>query len=277
MPISKILIGGIAILGAAGLALNGYIKLPGQQEPASAADKFAAHRLGYLPLSALPDAKALLPPPPAADSAAMAVDERARKAALPLRGTPRYALAAADAVRAPENTARAFQCAFGMEISRERTPKLYELLSRVRLDARAATYSAKGHFRRPRPFAVHQARSCYPPDDQMVHDDGSYPSARAAVGWAYALVLAGLRPDRRDIILQRGRDFGQSRVVCDLEWQSDVDAGRTIATVTVGRMEANEAFRTDREIARREVAAAGAAGAKPPAECNSERAILASR
>lgn len=42
------------------------------------------------------------------------------------------------------------------------------------------------------------------------------------------LQLAELRPDRADTILKRGRDFGESRVICDQEWQSDIEAGRTV-------------------------------------------------
>jgi acid phosphatase (class A) len=41
--------------------------------------------------------------------------------------------------------------------------------------------------------------------------------------------LAELIPSRADAILQRGRDYGQSRLVCDAHWQSDIDAGRVIS------------------------------------------------
>jgi acid phosphatase (class A) len=95
------------------------------------------------------------------------------------------------------------------------------------------------------------------------------------VGWAYALVLADLNPARADVILQRGRDFGQSRVVCDQEWQSDIDADRTLATETVARLRATEAFRADLEKARREVAAELATGTKPSTDCGIESAALA--
>ncbi|MDZ7669438.1 MAG: hypothetical protein U5Q16_08455 [Gammaproteobacteria bacterium] len=53
---------------------------------------------GYLDPQALPDSAALVPPPPADGSAAQARDQEASAAALALRGTPRWDLAAADAV-----------------------------------------------------------------------------------------------------------------------------------------------------------------------------------
>jgi len=277
MPTSKLVILGVVALGALGVTLNGYVKTPWQAQADSGRDRAELNKLGYLSPKELPNSIKLLPPPPEPGSEAQRRDEVAREAALPLKGTARYALAAADAVRTHENTVKGFQCAFGTDISMQRTPALYQLLSRVRLDVRAASYPAKQHFARPRPFVVHNARTCYSDDEEMVHDDGSYPSARGAVGWAYALVLAELRPDRAEVILKRGRDFGESRIVCDQEWQSDVDAGRTVATVTVSRLESNEKYRADLASARKEVAAEIAAGAKPSANCGMEGAALAQR
>ena len=65
----------------------------------------------------------------------------------------------------------------------------------------------------------------------------------SAVGWGWALVLTELVPARADAILQRGREFGYSRVVCNVHWQSDVEAGRTMAAATVARLHADPALR----------------------------------
>jgi len=276
MPTSKLVMLGIVALGAVGVTLNGYVKVP-WRDAAGTSDRGQFSRLGYLSPRELPNAIALLPPPPAPGSAAMERDEQARAAALPVKGSPRYQLAAVDAVRTQQNTVDAFQCAFGTAITTKATPKLIELLSRVRLDVRAASYPAKAHFRRQRPFVANHVHSCYRDDEAMVQEDGSYPSARGAVGWAYALVLAELNPKRSGEILQRGREFGQSRVVCDQEWQSDIDAGRTIATVTVSRLKANAAFRSDLASARNEVAAALNAAMRPSRDCRAEATALGSR
>jgi len=203
-------------------------------------------------------------------------DEAARAAALPLKGSARYALAAADADREQAPTATAFQCAFGTEISAKRTPALYELLAKVRLDVRAASYPAKSHFKRPRPFAVYDTHTCYPADEQNVREDGSYPSARGAVGWAYAEVLRDLNPARSAEIWQRAIEFGRSRVVCDEEWQSDVEASRVLAVATMRHIEDKPAFRSDFSAAQREVAAAIKSGTEPP-NCKAETLALASR
>jgi acid phosphatase (class A) len=206
----------------------------------------------------------------------MKSDEQARTSALQLRGKARFALAAADASRDQAATATAFECAFGVEISAQRTPALYDLLAKIRLDVRAASYPAKSHFNRPRPFVVHNTHACYPGDEQNVRNDGSYPSARGAVGWAYARVLSELNPTRSAQILQRGRDFGQSRVICDEEWLSDVDAGRIIADATMRLIHEKPAFRWDFAAAQSETTAALKSGPKPP-NCQAEALALASR
>ena len=274
MPVSKLAIG-ITSIAAAALGLGAYVHQRGGPAAASATPRVST--LGYLAASDIPNSVTLLPPPPAEGSKAMAADESARTAALRLGGTPRYALAATDAVRTAANTVQGFVCALGTDISSERTPALFALLSRVRLDVRAASYPAKSHYLRARPFVVHKTHSCYTDDEAMVHEDGSYPSARGAVGWAYALVLAEVAPERKDALMARGSAFGESRVVCDQEWQSDVDAGRLLATETVRRMQSSEAFRADVAKARREVQAELARGVKPARNCASESAALASR
>jgi acid phosphatase (class A) len=242
-------------------------------------ESIAANRsatLGYLTPAELPDAVALLPTPPKPGTEWMKADEQIREIALPLKGTARYALAAADADREQASTASAFQCAFGTEISAKHSPALYLLLAKIRLDVRAASYPAKFHFKRPRPFVVYKTQTCYPADEQNVREDGSYPSARGAVGWAYAEVLKELNPDRSAEIWQRAIEFGRSRVVCDEEWQSDVEAARVLAAATLKHIEDKPAFRTDFDEARKEVAAPSKSGTSPP-DCKAEMLALASR
>ena len=274
MPSSTQIGIGIAAIIALAVGFGSQRKLPSFRSTAEATSENLPH--GYIAAAALPDSLALLPPPPADGSEAMGRDLAAREAALEMKGTPRYALAVADSDRSQDSTAHAFQCALGTEISREGTPNLYSLLAKVRLDTRAASYRAKQHYKRPRPFVVYNARSCAP-DEQLVQNDGSYPSARGAVGWAYALVLAKVDPSRHDAIFKRGREFAQSRVICDSEWQSDVEAGKLLAAEAVKRMLQSEAFRADLNAARKEVADAGRPLDRLAGPCTSELAAIASR
>ena len=207
----------------------------------------------YLPREALPDSLALLPPPPAAGSAGMRRDEEARKAAARLKGTPRYQLASKDAVIGFPELPDDFACATGFAITKEGTPRLYGLLGKMLIDVGLSTYRAKDHYKRTRPFVAHNETTCYPKDEQLLRQDGSYPSGHSAIGWGFALVLAELDPERADAILQRGREFGQSRLICDAHWQSDIDAGRVIGAATVARLHADAAFRADLDAARAEI------------------------
>ena len=273
MPSSTQIGIGIAAIVALAVGFGSQRKVPSFRSAEAASEKLPQ---GYISGAALPDSLALLPPPPVDGSTAMARDLAAREAALEMKGTPRYALAVADSDRSQDSTAHAFQCALGAEISRERSPNLYVLLAKVRLDTRAAAYRAKEHYKRPRPYVVYNARSCAP-GEELVQNDGSYPSARGAVGWAYALVLSKVDPSRHESLLSRARQFGQSRVICDAEWQSDVDAGKVLAAEAVRRMLQSEAFQADLNAARKEVAEAGRPLDRLAGQCSSENVALASR
>lgn len=228
---------------------------------------------GYLPLAQLPDSLALLPPPPEQGSAALARDEEASKASLREPGSPRYVQAASDADLTFAHLSNVFDCAVGIKPDPRTTPALYRLLHKSMIDVGLSTYKAKNHYQRTRPFVVHEQSTCYPKDDAMLRTDGSYPSGHSAIGWGWALALTEIQPDRADAILQRGRDFGQSRVVCQAHWQSDVDAGRVVAAATMARLHADPAFRADVKAAKREIAKAAKADAD---QCATEAAALAS-
>ena len=229
---------------------------------------------GYLQPNQLPDGVALLPPPPAPGSAAAAADEEAYRLTRRLKDTPRWALAARDAeLRFPGATEH-FSCALGIAISAEATPHLNMLLRRVRMDSSRANDKPKDHYKRPRPFMVAKEPSCTPSGDAKAKPD-SYPSGHASIGWAWALTLAEVAPDRADAILARGVAYGQSRVVCGVHYRSDVDAGRVVGAATVSRLHADPVYTAQVAAARKEVEAARAAGRKPPLDCESEAKALA--
>ncbi|MGD9946058.1 MAG: phosphatase PAP2 family protein [Burkholderiaceae bacterium] len=232
---------------------------------------------GYLPRSAWPDSLALLPPPPAAGSAAALADEAASRAASTLVDTPRWRLATQDAhLRFPE-VMKTFSCAFGLEIDAAVMPNVSMLLRRAATDAGLATYRAKDHYRRTRPFVALKGATCTPAEEPALSRDGSYPSGHSALGWAQALLLAELSPERADALFARGHAYGQSRVVCGVHWQSDVDMGRTVAAAAVARVHADPVFQAQLRAAQAEVRAARAAGVRlaPPAQrCEAEAAAL---
>lgn len=225
---------------------------------------------GYLSPGEQLDSKALLPPPPAAGSPAQAADEEAKQAAAALRGTPRWQRAGKDAELMFPKAADTFSCALGLPIDEATSPNLTMLLRRSLVDAGFGSREAKHLHQRARPFMAKGEPTCTPDHESYLRKDGSYPSGHAAIGWAWGLILAELAPERANALVQRGYEFGESRRICNVHWASDVAAGRLFGSAVVARLHANTGFVAQLAEAKREVAAARAAGLQPKDDCAAE-------
>jgi acid phosphatase (class A) len=221
------------------------------------------------------DSAALLPRPPADGSAAQALDVEIDFADFALAGTDRWKLAAVDADLTFPHAAGAFSCALNAPVTPQDAPRLYRMLQRVMADAGASTRTAKDRYRRPRPFMLNHAPTCFPAADNALRSSGSYPSGHSAIGWAWAFALAEASPDQSEAILARGRAFGESRLVCNVHWDSDVVEGRFLGAATVARLHAEPEFVADLAAAKSELAAARAKGLPPQSDCKFEAAALA--
>ncbi|MCC8536140.1 phosphatase PAP2 family protein [Xanthomonas axonopodis pv. poinsettiicola] len=241
----------------AGIAIAALLfgsDMAGARQPAAPAGSvIATDARGYLDTSQLPDSLRLVPAPPADGSAALANDEAVAKAMLALRGTPRWDLAARDAVLSFPAAANSFGCALGVQVDQAATPHLLRLLERSMRDASTSTSAAKAHYQRPRPFMRNAQPICTPDDDAGLRKNGSYPSGHTAIGWAWGLILSEIAPAQRDALLARGRAFGDSRLVCNVHWQSDVIQGRIMGAATVAALHGDPAFEKDLAAARKEI------------------------
>jgi len=267
---------GVLIFWVSLLLIAGCAGLQQQSTPAAVPEIRPGLLAGYLQPEALPNSLALLPPPPASGSAALALDEEVSNKALALRGTPRWELATEDAVLKFPEAAGTFSCALGAPVTEQDTPHLYMLLRRSMTDAGLSTYAAKNNYLRVRPFMVNKEPTCTPDEEGHLMKDGSYPSGHTALGWAWALILTEIAPDREDAILARGRAFGESRIICNVHWYSDVVEGRLMGSATVARLHADPAFRRDLDAARAEYAAVRAKGLPPSRDCKAEAEALVS-
>ena len=257
------------------LAVTGCAGVTPSTIPAAVAEIRPGVLQGYLPPDSLPNSLTLLPAPPGNDTAAFAADQEAFRETRPLKNGPRWAQAARDANLHFPEAPEAFSCALSAPITRENTPNLYMLMQRTQTDAGYATSAAKNTYKRPRPFVVNKETSCTPEDEARLSDNGSYPSGHTSIGWAWALILAEIAPERADAILSRGYAFGQSRVICGVHWQSDVHAGRVIGAAVVARLHTDPVFLAQLAAARKELAAAWANGLKPSSDCKAEAAASA--
>jgi acid phosphatase (class A) len=250
--------------------IAGCAGLQGQSKPAAVQEIHPGILAGYLDPETLPNSLALIPPPPVKGSAARALDEEVSRTNLSLRDTPRWDLAARDAELMFPEAAGAFSCALGIPITEPDTPHIYMLLRRTLADAGLSTYTAKNHYRRKRPFMMNKQPICTPDEQELLRKNGSYPSGHTAIGWAWALILTEIAPDRADTILARGRAFGESRVVCNIHWHSDVVEGRFMGAAAVAKLHADPWFRNEIEAARAELAAARAKMLTPTRDCQAE-------
>lgn len=231
---------------------------------------------GYLGRN-LPDSLVLLPAPPAEGTPAFANDQAVSRASQKLKGTPRYALAVSDADLSFPHTSGVFSCALGVTISQRTTPRLYLLLQRSMIDGGLATYAAKNQYQRIRPFVHYNESTCFPKDEASLRKDGSYPSGHTAIGWTWALLLTELAPDASDALLARGRSFGESRLICNAHWQSDILEGRAVAAGAVAKLHADPVFEADMKAAAAEIAAQRTAAPPDAAACALEREALQTR
>ena len=210
---------------------------------------------GYLEFKEMPNSVVLLPPPPEQGSIALMLDKEISKKNLMKKDSARWKQAQSDAVLYFPEALEAFSNIEGVTISEDETPNLYILLRRTMADASLSTYTAKNHYKRARPFMVNNEPTCTPEDEEHLRKDGSYPSGHTAIGWAWALVLSEIFPEKVNHIIQRGREFGESRIVCNVHWQSDVNEGRFMGAATVASLHANPTFQADLKAAKKEVAA----------------------
>lgn len=221
---------------------------------------FSESPKGYLPAGAHPDGQKILPPPPQIDSPAWKAELAQFEATRALEGSPRWAQAIRDTDLYGEDVFRGFSCAAGVRLNPDTTPTLAKMLLRLIHDARPLYNPPKDYYARKRPAVGNSAPICVP-REAWIETNGSYPSGHAMLGYSWALILAELAPDRATELIIRGRDFGDSRAICGVHWQSDVEAGRTLATALVARLHADPGFMADMAASKVEVEMARKLGA----------------
>jgi acid phosphatase (class A) len=209
----------------------------------------------YLPLSK-PDAVALLPAPPAADSAEQAADLAEVQSAAKNR-TPE------DAARGKSESdlsLATFASTVGPAFNPDKLPKTTALFREVLSETKAATDAGKKYWKRPRPYEV---------DPKLLEGEKEssfgYPSGHSTRATVYSLLLAELFPEKRAAILAEGRQIGWDRVMLGRHYETDIFAGRVLGQAIVQQLHENSAFERDFAAAKAEVEAAKAEtnGVKP--------------
>ncbi|MCB1700175.1 MAG: phosphatase PAP2 family protein [Halioglobus sp.] len=229
---------------------------------------------GYLPMSEPFRSVEFVAASPQEAGAEQQLDDAVSRYALTLRATPRWEMAKRDADLAFPAAAETFSCALGIPVTEAETPALYMLLRRSLADVGLATFSAKEAYNRSRPFVINGQPTCSPEDEEKLRSNGSYPSGHASLGWGWALILAELAPERAETILARGRAFGESRLVCNVHWYSDIVAGRMVGAGAVASLHANAEFRAAMQAASADIASARKRGLEPGQDCAAQQENL---
>ena len=161
-------------------------------------------------------------------------------------------IAIRDAVYSLECIAQEFSEPFGLTISEENTPEIWKLLRDAKATCENISGFPKYYYKRKRPFVRFQEPTATPQFEPELRRNFSYPSGHTILGWASALLLTEINPERADTILARGMMYGESRVIVGAHWQSDVDAGRLAAAAAYARMHTSDRFLEQMRRARQE-------------------------
>ena len=194
------------------------------------------------------DLTAILPPPPANDSAET---NKEVGEVLMLQVTRTPAMVARAKADDEEDVWR-FADVLGAKFDKAALPKTAAFFDRIAATEGAVVDPAKKVFKRPRPYLLNDlVKPVVEPSKS-----GSWPSGHATVGTMMGIVLANMIPEKRAAIMARAREFGENRVVAGMHYPSDVEAGRVAGSVIAQTIMQLDEFKAEFEASKTELRAA---------------------
>ena len=207
----------------------------------------------YIPEDEMPDVVKVLPAPPKDPSPEFDYDILRYEWGKQQRKDPaRLQMAVRDAIWSLDTTLVILGEPFGLKISKEETPAIYNVLTRGVTTIENIRFRPKSYYFRTRPFAYFKEPSIFPQDDEWLATEGSYPSGHTIRAWACALLMAQINPDAAESVFARAWLSGESRVISGCHWQTDVDASRPVAGIGYSRLQTSGEFLRDMALARNE-------------------------
>lgn len=201
-----------------------------------------------------PNSRRILPPPIDTASYRYQGDVAAHWLARSLRNTPRGMQALIDHSKHVEDFLSQYSVCLDMPLDTTVAPNITAYLTYVYTTLRAESKRLKNSGFRRRPYAQLADGSMIPDEEEEESTDSSYPSTHSTLGWGMALAMVQLTPDSMNAILERGFEYGYSRVIAGYHWASDVQAARLLASYTFVRMQREPEFQTLAAAARNEYA-----------------------
>lgn len=208
----------------------------------------------YFEIEDMPDLMQFFPPPPGWTSPLFAGDYAAYLWGKTVRPTERGKRAVEQAAYLFDEISVFFSKPFGMEISREKTPAIYKVLYKSLVTAMHSYIRPKKTYARKRPFVRYGEGTPFPEEEELLKNNGSYPSGHTVRGWCFGLLAAEINPTRQNELLKLGYEWGESRIIIGYHWKSDVEAARALASAVYARLHACDEFLADMAAARSEFA-----------------------
>lgn len=194
------------------------------------------------------DLLAILPPPPAPDSAAT----KSEIADFHKFEMTRTEDQAKRAVADDEETVFRFLAGMDINLDPAKVPLTAKFFEGVAATEGEIVDPAKKVWARPRPPVVDASIKPL----IKLSKSGSYPSGHATLGMLFAISLAQILPEMKDQLFARAFDYGYSRYVIGVHYLSDIEASKMAGAAIGNALLHDEAFMKGMEPVKAELRAA---------------------
>jgi len=211
--------------------------------------------IGYLSKNKIIDITSIIGAPPTIDSLKFANDKAISEPVYSINhDSEEYKQATMSSEDSVEELMNSFSESFGQELSIDKTPAIYKILSKLIIDANNSKNMAKIFYKRQRPYVFFDRQPCVLVlEDSDSVENFSYPSGHTTRAWTFALLLTSLKNNNTIALFDKAKSIGRDRVVCGVHWQSDVEASLTVATANFAVLQSVNEYQEDLINARKEV------------------------
>jgi len=128
-----------------------------------------------------------------------------------------------------------------INLSRNKLPKLYNLLNKVGATSYFATDKIKNHYKLTRPYLANKSiQAIISPSKGY-----SYPSGHTTGSYLWASVLSLLMPKQANDFKNRAHEIAWHRVQVGMHYPQDINGGKQLALVLLGGLIQNPSFLKD--------------------------------
>lgn len=150
-------------------------------------------------------------------------------------------IAASDAFWSIEALS-SFSDAVGMELSEDKTPALWKLISEAAQDTENLVALVKSRRYRTRPYVAMKEPPDSIADREILAGTSSTPLGHSVLAATIVGILIEIYPDCAPEIIQRGNEFTDNRWILGFHYKSDTELGKKIGGYVVSILHSNKQF-----------------------------------